>query len=639
MINQIKQRIDNILKGNTTFEGLKNFTEPVTVAEGSEDNHALTKQQTYTRILQVVGGLGEHQVGNLKSFSAAGRDGEVELRWEDPDDTEEATWGSTLIVRKEGSYPSAPHDGTVVVVNNIRDQYKTTPYRDLGLENNTEYFYTAFPYTTEFVVTINPANRVSATPTAVQFLGVEWNVDADEVNRIDDATSLTVVPAESAGLPITSDFSQFKPWKLRRCLMNDDGTINYYIDEEDHSKIGEVVNTEYTSGDVAVYGGAHGQVMVEMPKFYYKQETLVTPKRHKYWIASDNYAEDGFEIHPAFIRGRSGTVDIEETTLTRTGGDKFQSSWIGLDILLNETTYVIDSVTNEDSLELTTAPGNASGVFFHSVYPNDGEVDYIYVSVFEGNVSSNVMRSISGVQPSTDTNVTTGTIAGFRGYARERGEFWEIQDFVTTAAIQLLYLVEFAHWDSQTQIGKGVVDEDSGSGNMSRNTGGTIALINASGSETGTNGLVSISYRGIENFWGNILKWVDGFNLNSNGQIWWADHGYVSDRFALPYKTTGNAIFRHTTAQWNYPDDIAALSIDWHFMLGNNDGSDSSGMYDGQYTQSASDSSHRVARFGGSWSNSLNAGLASWLLDRDSGSANRAIGSRLVCIPFKTEIH
>ena len=130
----------------------------------------------------------------------------------------------------------------------------------------------------------------------------------------------------------------------------------------------------------------------------------------------------------------------------------------------------------------------------------------IYMSAYEGYLASgSKLASISGVTPAVSTGLPT-----FRGYAHNRGTGWEVNDFNTVCAIQLLYLIEYANFDSQTQIGQGVVDVTA-----AVNTGATASLGNASGMASGTNGGVSISYRGVENFWGNVWKWVDGINIKA----------------------------------------------------------------------------------------------------------------------------
>jgi hypothetical protein len=63
----------------------------------------------------------------------------------------------------------------------------------------------------------------------------------------------------------------------------------------------------------------------------------------------------------------------------------------------------------------------------------------------------------------------------------------------------MLYLIEYADFDVQTTIGRGIVDKASSSVNSSNTTGRTIFLGNESGREAGTDGLTAVSYRGVEN--------------------------------------------------------------------------------------------------------------------------------------------
>ena len=63
-----------------------------------------------------------------------------------------AVWKYTKVIRKVGNQPQNPYDGTLVVESGVRDQYASTPYVDTGLANDTTYFYAAYAYTTQFVV-------------------------------------------------------------------------------------------------------------------------------------------------------------------------------------------------------------------------------------------------------------------------------------------------------------------------------------------------------------------------------------------------------------------------------------------------------------------------------------------------------
>lgn len=91
---------------------------------------------------------------------------QVSLTWTDPKDkyaTPEgeiaqdpdqlvSKWAYTRIVRKVGSQPSGPNDGTTVLESAVRNQYQTEPFVDPGLQNEVTYYYGAFAYNEDGVV-------------------------------------------------------------------------------------------------------------------------------------------------------------------------------------------------------------------------------------------------------------------------------------------------------------------------------------------------------------------------------------------------------------------------------------------------------------------------------------------------------
>ena len=112
------------------------------------------------------------------SLAATAGNAQVELTWVDPLDkyaTPEgevsetgdqlvSEWSHTVLVRKTGSQPAGPDDGTVVVSSSVRNQYQTTPYTDTGLTNDTQYFYGVFAYNKDGVASAGAFT--SATPKA-----------------------------------------------------------------------------------------------------------------------------------------------------------------------------------------------------------------------------------------------------------------------------------------------------------------------------------------------------------------------------------------------------------------------------------------------------------------------------------------
>lgn len=125
----------------------------------------------------VSGGSVQIPLEACTAFSATAGNAQVKLTWTDPLDkyaTSEgevsetgdqlvSEWDYTILVRKTGSQPAGPHDGTVAVSSSVRDQYQTTPYTDTGLTNKTEYFYGVFAYNKDGVASLGAF--ANATPT------------------------------------------------------------------------------------------------------------------------------------------------------------------------------------------------------------------------------------------------------------------------------------------------------------------------------------------------------------------------------------------------------------------------------------------------------------------------------------------
>ncbi|MBQ9000809.1 MAG: hypothetical protein IJ087_03040 [Eggerthellaceae bacterium] len=71
------------------------------------------------------------------------------LKWNDPPESEYtngsfAVWAGTIVVRKTGSAPQSPSDGTIVVASTVHDQYATNGYVDANLTTGTTYYYALF---------------------------------------------------------------------------------------------------------------------------------------------------------------------------------------------------------------------------------------------------------------------------------------------------------------------------------------------------------------------------------------------------------------------------------------------------------------------------------------------------------------
>jgi hypothetical protein len=84
--------------------------------------------------------------------------------------------------------------------------------------------------------------------------------------------------------------------------------------------------------------------------------------------------------------------------------------------------------------------------------------------------------------------------------------------------LQVLFIVMFKSRDSQTALGRGYVD-----GNSTKiNTGGT----NAKGMFYGETGKAQNKFCGIEDFYGNLYYWIDGFFSNATRNMLIANQSF-----------------------------------------------------------------------------------------------------------------
>lgn len=138
----------------------------------------------------------------------------------------------------------------------------------------------------------------------------------------------------------------------------------------------------------------------------------------------------------------------------------------------------------------------------------NGERDVIYVGRYH---SSNSYKSVSGATPIT--NISTATaLSNFQKLGKS---IWNY-DFSTWFTVMLLYLVEFANWDSQELIGYG-----GGNGSSIALTGGTDKMPYHTGTMRTTRAEYSadIQYRYIENLWSNVTTWLSGLRSIYNNSV------------------------------------------------------------------------------------------------------------------------
>ena len=469
----------------------------------------------------------------------------------------------------------------------------------------------------KLVTTVSNASNVSMTvdPAAVATVG---DINALQAEITDIQSFIGYTDADIYGVEV--DFKNKKFTRLagavgktpgdafdgvkafggrRRCNVTDDGKVVAYYGDAGFSETG-VLTSAITIGENTYPTGTKVQVMVEQPKFYYKVVPLELEKiqggkgfhmrKARYYVSDTMKA--GFKVHPLFVK------DGKEKNFV------YLSAYEGSTFDTSASAYKLNDAQDVD-------------------WTND------------------VLASIAGAKPTSGLTQSGATRNGFRTIAAKRGSGWSQQTIQSVAATQILFLVEYASFNIQEKLGAGVTTKvDDGATSMTEITGATTTLGNKSGQVINTNGYSVVAYRGEENPFGNLWKWVDGINTNNGstfaegdtGTIYVADHGFKDDSGDAPYHEVG---FSSVYLGWSYISAFGyAEDDDWLFYPTEGKGNSSLPVGDcGQVVNPG----WRVAILGAGWNDGSWSGLFCLPVSDDSGHRGRGIGGRLLYVPDGTD--
>lgn len=169
-----------------------------------------------------------------------------------------------------------------------------------------------------------------------------------------------------------------------------------------------------------------------------------------------------------------------------------------------------------------------AGLKVHPLFDagNGEEYDYVLLPAYEGSITNNKLQSIAGVKPASNISIADAEVS-----AQARGTGWHIMNMQAISANQMLEIVEFGTMNGQTALEAGISNLYYTNGvNCAAITGSTSILGNASGHATTTisdnngteitnttAGTRAISYRGMENPWGNMWQMIGGINIKGDG--------------------------------------------------------------------------------------------------------------------------
>ena len=491
-----------------------------------------------------------------------------------------------------------------------------------------------------------------------QYYGVTWDESADTYVRTGSTAGQT------CGVTLADAFLSVHR-RMRGCVLNDDGTVNYYLCgtnwayKEDGSTASDLTGTD-------------GQVMVEIPKFWYRygysgtshtwevspvpltgfkvHEAFMSDTTEKDYVYVGAYEASLYDVSASLYNGQcyiaagESTVFEEDddsiTIATRTG-------W-ATNLKVGQKLVVSGTSNNNGTVTVATIKSAIAVTVSENLTDETSTTAAIQAETDVTDTSGDKLASVSGVLPITGGSAN-GTRAHFRTWAENRGGGKAANDAASAqwsqlygdalSALQLLYLTEYASFYSQSVLGYGIAAVGDwvayNDSNPIAKTGNSNGIGNATGN-TATSSIttgaaakdVYLSYRGIENFYGHIWKFVDGYKVNNN----------------IPYLCNNFANFSDAENTTNYtnPTDVNGAAITMHnangyqgtleligraFMPASLTGGDATHKITDYYYQA---SGWRVVSSGGNASNGTYDGAFYLLAFIVLANVSRQIGGRLI---------
>lgn len=461
----------------------------------------------------------------------------------------------------------------------------------------------------------------STDATAAQISAIDSGITSTKVSQIDiNTTNINYLKQALDGTMISryidydkpemnlivGDVNRFNVYKMmKRCNVDVDGTIKCYYGESEYKE-----------------DGSNGDVMVYLKKFYYKREILEASPigdtvggyhiKKEVCSISDYHLSD-YKCHPLFENEAGNEVDYV-----------LVSAFEGCAYDVSASEF---NLTDAQNVDFTASTGDK-------------------------------LMSVADAKPMSGLSQTGCTRYNCEQIAKNKGAGWHQWNVKLASALQMLYLVEFGP-NSQILTGKGVVSyTDMSAYNCASYTGSTVG--NSTGNATTTYseiagegssqtytagsknphtnaGFVSVSYRGIENIWGNIWSFISGMNIWGNGTMR-GGQPYICKNFNYAEsKNSGNYEGVGFTSISGYIKyfGFGKEDYDWLFIGSNTGGSENGMIGDYHWTVTNLDG-YRIARLGGRWVANSQAGIFNWYLANGVDSRYSDFGARVMFVPQNT---
>ena len=303
-------------------------------------------------------------------------------------------------------------------------------------------------------------------------------------------------------------------------------------------------------------------------------------------------------------------INTSGKVLNKKGESGFTRTNISVPVMVKipEFYYKIERVGS--IFRYYVADGPVDGL---SLHPGSGDN---YLGRYEAGEASSgtmglILASYSGTTPSVSKTRST-----FRDYARNMASGFQLRDIAAWCAYDLLYLVEYADFNSQEKIGPGIVNDTA-----AHKTGETDAMVYHTGrANSGDN--AAVQYRGIENPWGNVSEFIDGINILTQVAYICTEPESYADDTTDNYKSSG-----FTTPDSGFIKELGFSSGFPWALLPDTTGGGSSTTYIPDFVYSSL--GEKVLNVGGHITSEQEAGLFFFHAGATSLGKSDKIGARL----------
>lgn len=407
-------------------------------------------------------------------------------------------------------------------------------------------------------------------------------LDIDYVNYIYTRTQ------EAENCNPGSDFNKYAMYGGRKkCLVSNDGEIISFYGDNDY-------NENQSNGY---------QVMVYQPKFYYRRNIIKTDIVsgqqiiRKENIAISSTPQPGFKLHPLFINENNEQVDY---------------------VLLPAYEGSIESSDNNS-------------------YTNNSISNFL----------NQKLSSVANAYPITGRNNQL-TIGNAETLANNRGDGWHITNMRFESAMQMLQIIEYASLNGQANIESGLsnftgndISVITGStsnlaqNNFTGHASQTVCYISGNRNVYSEDGKRAIAYRGVENPWGNLWRYVRGVKIIGNGSQR-GGRPYICKNYNYDNTNDYDALNFTIPTDFNWISGFgySGETYDWVYMPAECSGANSSFPVGDNVWSISNLNATNILSCGGFITYGLRNGPFFYACDRNASEYTNGLNARIMYIPL-----